>query len=247
MTTSLPKKLNKEPLIDAVFEVRFSSKTPASVIFPGFLFGLDGDKIIESLPIAQLSKAIRDASPQLKFAPLSRVDWGQFYINIGDNSVSVSCKYPYSGWSNFKPAIYKAVEMLADSKIVDKVHRYSMKYVDMIPSSDDQHKVSMINFKMSIAGHNLEAGPFQLRMEIPKGDLINTVQVASVAQVIVNGSIMEGLIVDIDTFADQDSISMQSLLEGFEDKLDAIHLTNKTMFFDCLTPQAIALLEPIYE
>ncbi len=222
MATSLPKKLNKEPLIDAVFEVRFSSKSPASVIFPGFLFSnLGSDNNFESLPIAQLPKEVRDANPQLKFAPLSRVGWGQFYINIGDNSVSVSCKYPYSGWSNFKPAIYKVVKILADSKIVEEVQRYSMKYVDMISSFDDQQKISMINFKVSIADHNLKTGPFQLRMEIPRDGLTNTVQVVSAAQAIVNGSTVEGLIVDVDTLANQGGISMQSLLEGFEDKLDA--------------------------
>lgn len=248
MATSLPKKLIKEPLIDAVFEVRFSSKAPASVILPGLLFSnLDSDNNIESLPISELPKAIREANPQLRFAPLSRVNWGQFYINIGDTSVSVSCKYPYSGWSNFKTAIHKVVGILSESKIVEEVHRYSMKYVDMIPSSNDQQKISMINFKVSIADHSLEKEPFQLRIEIPRDGLTNIVQVVSSAQAIVNGSAMEGLVVDVDTIADQGGISMQSLLEGFEDKLESIHLTNKAMFFDCLTPQAIALLEPVYE
>lgn len=248
MATSLPTKLKKEPLIDAVFEVRFSSKTPASVILPGFLFSnLDGDKIIESLPIAQLPKSVRDADPQLKFVPVTRINWDQFYINIGDFSVSVSCKYPYSGWKSFKPAIHKVVKILAESKIVEEVQRYSMKYVDMIPSSDNQLKVAMINFRVSIADHNLEREPFQLRIEIPRDGLTNSVQVVSSAQAVVNGTTMEGLVVDVDTIANQGNISMQSLLEGFEDKLEAIHLTNKAMFFDCLTPHAIALLEPVYE
>lgn len=248
MATSLPTKLNKEPLIDAVFEVRFSSKVPASVILPGFLFNnLGGDNNIESLPMATLPKVVRDANPQLKFAPLSRVDWDLFYINISDFSVSVSCKYPYSGWSKFKPAIREIVDIIAESKIVEEVQRYSMKYVDMIQSSDDEQKVAMINFKVSIADHNLEKEPFQLRIEIPRDGLTNSVQVVSSAQAVVNGVTMEGLIIDVDTFADQGGVSMQSLLEGFEDKLEAIHLTNKTMFFDCLTSQAIALLEPVYE
>jgi hypothetical protein len=38
MTNKLPTKLKKEPLVDAVFELRFYSSAPASSIFPGFFF-----------------------------------------------------------------------------------------------------------------------------------------------------------------------------------------------------------------
>ena len=249
MVTRLPKKLKKVPLIDAIFEVRFSSKVPASVVLPGFLFNaLKGEKNIEPLPIAQLPKLVRDADPNLKFAPLSRIDWQQFFISIGDYSLSISCKYPYSGWSNFKPAIAEVVGVLNESNLVEAVERYSMKYVDLIPSSDDQQKVSMINFNVTIAGHNLKKEPFQLRIEIPRDGLTHAVQVVSSAQATLhNGTIREGLLVDVDTFAPQDGIPMKSLLEGFSDKLEAIHLANKAMFIDCLTPQTVESLEPIYD
>ena len=79
----LPKKLKKEPLIDAVFEVRFTSAFPAGGVLPGLLFGnLDGDKKIEQLPLLQLPQVIRDADPNLRFAPLSRLDWGNFISTL---------------------------------------------------------------------------------------------------------------------------------------------------------------------
>lgn len=249
MATSLPIKLKKEPLIDAIFEVRFSSKVPASVVVPGFLFTkLEGEKTIESLPISQLPKLVRDADPNLKFVPLSRIDWKLFFISIGDFSISVSCKHPYSGWASFKPAIVAVMKALEESNIVNAVERYSMKYVDMIPSSNNQQKVSMINFKVSIAGHELEKEPFQLRIEIPRDGLVHAVQVVSSAQATLhNGNVMEGLIVDVDSFSAQDGISMQSLLEGLEEKLEAIHSSNKAMFFDCISLETVESLEPIYE
>jgi len=75
-----------------VFELRFASAipVPASVILPGVLYNmLKGDKCIEQLPISQLPKPIKDADPNLKFAPLSRVVWKGVFINIGDFSVSI--------------------------------------------------------------------------------------------------------------------------------------------------------------
>lgn len=249
MATRLPKKLDKEPLIDAVFEVRFSSKVPASVILPGFLFSiLEGEKTIESLPVAQLPKPLRDADPNLRFAPLSRVDWNQFLVSVSDFSLSISCKFPYPGWNTFKPAITQVVDILTQSKIVDGIDRYAMKYVDLLPISDNQQKVSMINFKVSIADHNLEKEPFHLRIEIPRDGFINAVQVVSSAQVeLHNGIKKDGLIVDVDTFVTLGNAPIESLCEGLSEKLESIHIANKAMFFDCLTPLAIESLEPIYD
>lgn len=249
MKNNLPNKLNKEPLIDAVFEVRFSSEVPASVIMPGYFFNkLEGNKNIESLPVAQLPKPVRDADPNLRYAPLSRIDWSDFFISISDYSVSISCKHPYCGWKLFKPAIIVLIGILEESNIVSKVERYSMKYIDLIPSQDIQQKVAMINFDVSIAEHRLEKEQFHLRIEIPRTDFVHAVQMISTAQVVLhNGIKLEGLIIDIDTFVPQYDASVQSLREDLPNRLEAIHLANKTMFFNCLTPQALKQLEPIYD
>lgn len=249
MATGLPKKLKKEPLIDAVFELRFSSQVPASIVLPGLLFEkLEGGKSIRSLPVSQLPKPLRDSDPNLKFAPLSRIEWGNFFVSVSDSSVAISSKYPYSGWNLFKPAITRVVQIVAESNIIDTIERYSMKYVDMLQSLDAKQKVSMINCGLSIAGHSLEKEPFQLRIEIPRDGFINAVQVASSAQAeLHDGTKMEGLIIDVDSFPPPGGFSTAVLLENFSEKLEAIHQTNKAMFFDCLTPEAITSLEPEYE
>lgn len=249
MATGLPKRLKQEPLIDAIFEVRFSSNVPASMVVPGLLFNaLEGNKTLDSLPISQLPKHVRDADPSLKFAPISRIDWKQFLVSVGDHSLSVSCKYPYVGWEKFKPAIITVMNALNSSRIIGTVERYAMKYIDMIPASSNQQKVSMINLKLQIAGHDLEKEPYQLRIEIPKDGYIHAVQIVSEAKATLHtGKEMEGLIVDIDSISLQDSISMESLLSDFSEKLDKLHVSNKAMFFDCIAPETLQLLEPVYE
>ena len=62
-----------------------------------------------------------------------------------------------------------------------------------------------------------------------------------------NGETKEGLVVDVDTLAFVDGISMQTMLDDFSNKLDSIHLANKEMFFDCLRPETIDAMEPSYE
>ncbi|MDD1616675.1 MAG: hypothetical protein CG439_1815, partial [Methylococcaceae bacterium NSP1-2] len=107
----LPKKLNKEPLLEALFELRFTCDFPASTILPGLLFSkLDGDKRIEQLHAAQIPLEIRNSDPNLQFSPVSRLVWENFHINIGDRNISISCQFPnYPGWFKFKEAIEKII------------------------------------------------------------------------------------------------------------------------------------------
>ncbi|MEY3786917.1 MAG: hypothetical protein RLZ75_1124 [Pseudomonadota bacterium] len=249
MKKKLPIKLEAEPLIDAVFEVRFISLFPASSILPGLLFSrLEGDKTIDSLPAAQLPKQFRDSDPNMQFAPLSRIDWSDFYINIGDQSLSIGIKHPYPGWNKFQTAIIKGVEIIKDSNIIGAIERYSLKYIDLIPSVSLKDQVSFINSDITLAGHKLEKEAFQLRIEIPKDGFINAVQVISSAKAIIHtGELLDGLVVDVDTISNQKFASIEDLLIDFEEKLSTIHRVNKEIFFDCLTDTTIQLLRPIYE
>ncbi|MDP1708426.1 MAG: TIGR04255 family protein [Gammaproteobacteria bacterium] len=245
---TLPKKLKKEPLIDAVFEVRFTSAFPAGGVLPGLLFGnLDGDKKIEQLPLSQLPQVMRDEDPNLRFAPLSRLDWGQFYINIGDRSVSVGFKYPYPGWNSFKPAIIKVMDALKGANVIKSVDRYSLKYIDLLPATDLREQVSLVNFDVTLAGHKLKDEAFQIRLDIPRGDFIHVVQMVSSATATLHtGESKQGLIVDVDTIANQQGETLEGLLSEFSDKLETIHTANKKVFFDCLKPETIKALEPEY-
>lgn len=245
----LPKKLRQEPLIDAVFEVRFTSAFPAGGVLPGLLFGkLDGDKKIEQLPLSQLPQDIRDADPNLRFAPLSRLGWKQFYINLGDRSVSVGFKYPYPGWNRFKPAIIEVMNVLNGADVIKSVERYSLKYIDLLPATDLREQVSFVNFDVTLAGHKLKEEAFQIRLEIPRDGFIHAVQVVSSAIATLHtGESKQGLIVDVDTVANQQGGTFEDLLSGISDKLEAIHDANKKVFFDCLQRQTIEALEPEYE
>ncbi|MBU1691143.1 MAG: TIGR04255 family protein [Gammaproteobacteria bacterium] len=245
---TLPKKLKKEPLIDGVFEIRFTSVFPAGGILPGILYGeLDGNKAIEQLPMAQIPQAMRDADPNLQFAPLSRLDWEQFYINVGDHSVSIGFKHPYPGWTSFKPAITKVMEALKGATFIKSVERYALKYIDLLPATSLREQVDFVNFDVTLAGHKLENEAFQLRLEIPRDGFLHAVQVVSSATAILQSESRQGLIVDVDTIAIQESISFDELLIEFSDKLDAIHQANKQIFFACLKPETVTALEPEYE
>lgn len=249
MKMPMPKKLKKEPLIDTVFELRFTSVLPASSILPGILFNkLSGAKNIEKLPAAQLPEQLRSADPNLRFAPLTRIECGNFVYLISDRSLAVACKMPYPGWTAFKAAILVAMKHLETAKIVSSVNRYGLKYVDLIPSKSMTDKASLVNLSLTVGEHTLRGETFQIRVEIPKKDIINVVQIVSNAEFKpFNATKKEGLIIDIDSIVNVKDLDMKNILKGLSKSLSILHDINVKLFFDCLKPETIAALEPIYE
>lgn len=249
MTIKLPKKLKKEPIIDAVFELRFNSTVPSSSILPGILFNkLSGTKTIEKLPAAQLPEQVRAADPNLQFAPLTSITCGAFVFLISDRSMAVACKVPYPGWTAFKTSILDAMKHIDEAGIVASVQRYGLKYVDMIPPTSGADRISLVNLDLTLGKNKLSKETFQVRVEIVNNDIINVVQVISSAEIIFpNGNKKEGLIIDIDSITNVDSITMKNFIKNLPNILENLHDINGQLFFDCLTDSTIASLDPIYE
>ncbi|MDD5474892.1 MAG: TIGR04255 family protein [Syntrophales bacterium] len=250
MSSQLPIKLTAEPLIDAVFEMRFKSSVAASNILPGIFFkNLEGEKKIEQLGAASVPKEIRDNDSNLQYTPLTRIFWGNFIILIGDASFGIACKLPYPGWNNFKEFILKATQILVDVGTIQNVYRYSMKYVDIIPSARLQDQISSVKLKVQIGEHKLEKENIQIRIEIPRTIYIQAVQIMSSvkAESVDKKIISEGLVIDIDTICNLQDEKFDDFLTRLEDKLEDIHTANKEMFFSCLTAETLERLGPIYE
>jgi uncharacterized protein (TIGR04255 family) len=250
MSNQLPTKLKKEPIIDSVFEIRFSSEVPMSSILPGILFNkLDGEKIIEQQPASQLPKQLRDSDPNLQFAPLICIQWQQYRILIGDRNVAIACTMPYPGWTKFNGAIIQVTSILSSVGAIKSIQRYSLKCVNIIPFSTLKEQVSSVNLSIKLGDHRLEKEVFTFRIEIPQDEFINVVKILSSAVVTApDKTTKQGLIVDIDTIRETNNQSFNDFISGLENNLKIIHLKNKQTFFQwCITPQTLAYLEPTYE
>ena len=247
---TLPKKLNKEPLVDAVFEIRFSSSTVASNVLPGFFFAKLGTKewLVDPLPVAQVPSQIRSLDPNLRYQPLMRIHWDNFVIMIGDTALAVGCKMPYLGWIKFSERIAKVVELLMDTKIVQTIERYSLKYVDMVDGENLAKQIQRINMDIRVGSHTVREETFTVRLEIPHDNVINVIQVAAPATATMpDGQVRKGALVDIDTICNYQTSDLSKFTDELPTRLDAIHTENKKMFFDCLRQETVEYLEPIYE
>jgi len=247
---ALPKKLKREPLVDAIFEIRFTPSTAASTVLPGFFFAKLQPKKweVELLPAAEIPSQIRSVDNHLRYQPLMRIRWDNFIILIGDTTLGLACNIPYPGWANFKERIVRAVGILVESNIVKTVERYSLKYVDVLEAASLAEQIQRVNLDLRVGSHTVAKEAFTVRVEIPDDAFIKVVQIAASATAKTSdGRVRKGSLVDIDTICNYKTTDLKAFADELPDRLEAIHIENKKVFFDCLRPETIKYLEPVYD
>ncbi len=242
----IPKRLRKEPLLEAVWELRFSSdKNSVAELLPGMIYQAVGSAFdkIERLPAANLPPLIMQQDAKLKYIPTIRLDGNPYSILIGEHVVSLSCRRPYTGWENFKSKIMELVNKLKETHIITHPERFSLKYIDVI-STGNVPSLTPLEVVLRMGGYELINSPVQLRTEIREDGFLHIVQIASPAQVVLaTGESYEGSLIDIDTICQREPDIFGSDFDGM---LDQAHHFSKLLFFRILTDTTIDLLEPEY-
>jgi uncharacterized protein (TIGR04255 family) len=243
----IPIRLRKEPLIEAVWEIRFSStKKSIADLLPGLVFKSLPDKYpnIVRLPIADIPTPIIENDPNLRYAPKIRLEGDNHAVQIGENVVALSCRRPYSGWSTFSSDIRELANMVKETELIDTLERFSLKYIDLIVLSQPPD-INCLNLELKVGEYNANGHPVQLRTEIKEDDLIHIIQIISPAGVSLPGESKgtTGVLLDID------SIRPLKKTESWADidhNLDRVHLSCKRIFFSLLKEDTITKLEPEY-
>ncbi len=248
MSSDLPTKLAREPLIDVVFEARFTARVALAAVLPGYLFGkMRSVDSIDSLPAAQIPAQMRSIDPNLLFAPLARLVWRDYFILVGDSSVAVACKLPYPGWNKFRAAIEEVMRHVRECDLVHTLQRYSLKYVDLIEGGNGASQASKFSWSIRLGNTQVVDQNTVLRVELEQYGHMNSVSFASHANArLWNGTERVGALLDVDSSNLGDPPSVSRFFNELPALLDAIHDSNKKTFFECLTPQGLTELEPVY-
>lgn len=122
----IPKRLNKEPLIEAIWQAKFEPKEglPVGDLLPGILYSnlkVEYPNLqLHRLPTADIPAPVAEVDPNLRFSAKYRMEepGSPFLLQVGDRIVTMNCRKPYAGWSAFKERILKFVDVIETSGLV---------------------------------------------------------------------------------------------------------------------------------
>ena len=242
--SSLPTRLDKCPLVDALIEIRFESSIVGSAIF-GIIYNHISDDFkgnVTNLPILQIPEQIRKADPNLCFKPLYRIDSDEYILQIGDDVLCISSKIPYVGWKNFSSRAIELIKKIVEAKIINKVIRIGHRYVNFFEDDImDKLTISKPDIK------NYDTNSILIRIDSKdKDNFIDTVQITNSAtyKEPQGGEILSGSLIDIDSFKVYED---NYFLENIKNEIESVHKCEKTMFFSLLKEEFLESLKPSYE
>ncbi|EOC0432770.1 TIGR04255 family protein [Cronobacter dublinensis] len=250
MTRKLPTRLRKDLLVGVIFEMRFESVVPLSSILPGLLFNHLPGATITKTSVSQIPESIRSADPNFIYAPLVVLETEKFQVHIGDKVLQVIYNVPYEGWDKFKSAIVDVYSKVIGYSLINRVERFSLKYIDIIEPESSSSLDEMLNVNLSMGNCRLDFKTSQARTEIISDNNIVVIQMAGGARAeFANSSIKtrEGFLIDVDCIRNVISKNLDSFGSELSSGLDELHMITKEYFFSFLTDEALELLGAEYE
>jgi uncharacterized protein (TIGR04255 family) len=240
---AIPKRLRKEPLLEAIWEIRFTSDIGSvEELLPGLIYSELRSEFTktETLPVKSLPQELIRNDPNLKYMPSVKLHGTQYDVQIGNHVLALNCRLPYPGWERFELKINELSKIVQNTGLISKPERFSLKYIDLI--SFDDSSMSGLNVSVRLGDITLSDKPIQLRTEIHEGDFTSILQVLSpVKAVVKDGTPKEGILVDIDTiYLKNDFWNNQDTL------LNTAHSKCKYYFFELLKKETWDLLGAEY-
>lgn len=243
----IPKRLKKEPLIEAIWELRFDSPGSGEIL-PGVLYSALKQCHPEiqrhRLPMADLPAIVAQIDPNLRFMAKIRLEvpGSPLLWQVGERVVTLNCRKPYVGWQPFKENILALTRVVEDSGLVPNPERHSLRYIDLL-TLDPPPVIAALKLEMKLGGHAIERYPLQMRLELPDEGCLHVLQIATPANAQLPDGILTATVVDLESFV-ADRPADWNTLRG---QMEMLHERSKRLFFEhILTDQAIEDLEPEY-
>ncbi|MEJ5367970.1 MAG: TIGR04255 family protein [Bryobacteraceae bacterium] len=246
MTIRIPSRLAKDPLLEAVWELRFSARPGASHVLPGLLysnFRREFPKIVR-LPLADAPDQLVESQPSLWYLPRLRFEGEAKALQVAWKAVTLNFLRPYPGWKVFSSQIADLMAEIRRSEMIEIPERFSFKYLNLLPETDTPW-LSLLNVDLRLGAWNVAESPVQIRAQIRSGDFDHTVQIAAPATVDHRGTgLLKGTVVEIETASELRGENLWDLLEN---SLNPAHAACKEAFFTLLRHETVDSLQPEFE
>jgi uncharacterized protein (TIGR04255 family) len=202
LEADLPKKLNKDLILSAVFELRFSPKIPPEAVY-GMVYQVVACKYPRlrsiRLPITQLPEVVRNSDPNLVFQPYNILEIDTRGIGIGPKVINFSVKKPYIGWEQWSSFINNFVMEFTRLGILGNIERTGLRFVNFT----EQNLCEIANMSVQIGNSQLSCQPMTLRAEIQEDNFVKIVQLVNNAVIDIepfkqSKTFLTGSVIDIE-------------------------------------------------
>jgi uncharacterized protein (TIGR04255 family) len=237
---NLPKKIDPCPIVESIFEIRFSSSLPDDAIF-GVLYNQLKEEYpkFDQLPILQLPATIRANDPNLRYNPHFKTQKENFILQVGPRSFSLSNVGEYVGWDKFSDKIFTTYEHIKNSGIIHKIERLSLRYINIL---NGVNIFDNSNFIISLKKEAINRKT-SITTEIPfdKGACVLKATSDAKAQLGgPDGKAVIGSVIDIDAVVNTDNF------KDINQAIQYAHDIEKELFFNILKEEFIETLNPEY-
>lgn len=243
----IPIRLGKEPLVEAVWEVRFDGGESVGSALPGILYEKyhreNPDLKVQTLPLVSMPGEVRSLQPSFRYMPTHSLKVGSYVVFTGDHVVALSVSAPYPGWSRYGAAICRLADWLQESGLVRTPTQFSLRYTDFFEGD----RRILGNFRLALKAGSYEPSEdgFQFQMGIKLDGLAGAVQMAFPAQMTHPESrIRTGLVTHVQ--ATWTAASETSFWDQYGASLGVAKAACHKVFFNLLTDEAIKAMDPIY-
>ncbi|MFN8429092.1 MAG: TIGR04255 family protein [Spirosomataceae bacterium] len=232
----LPSRIEPCPIIDAIIEIRFTSKINANAVF-GILYGVlqEDFKNVETLPILQIPEVVRVSDPNLKYKPYYKISNEAIITQIGPDVITISSFPEYLGWKDFSQRIFKILNKIITTGIFEKIERLGIRYINFF----ETEIFNKVNLSVTLNSNNINLKNTIVRTEIEQESFTSTLQIANN----VNINQKFGSIIDIDTFT---TFNLETFFEEKEKIINSGHDKEKELFFKLLKSEFLKSLNPQY-
>lgn len=245
----LPVRLKKDPILEAIFEVRFRGTVPAvAEVLQGALYPSLKDRFpnVQRTAIGNLAlpSELLEGDSSLRYQPRLILRGDQLSVFIGDHAVALMCPRPYVGWKSFLPLILELLGYVKGTGVVGEPERFSLKYINLLEGPSPAAQYSLVHYD-AVLGQRYRLNNLltYTRTEFEQDGLTNIVELGanSVARSL-KGESFKGLVVTVDTICKEP----KDFWTNPGPHIDKVHNVEKDVFFHVLTEETINKMEPVW-
>ncbi len=239
----IPRRLARNPIVDAIAEVRFSSNIPNDAIIGLVYTNLRGEfGKPEDLPILQIPAALREKDPNLRYQACYKFTKPGNVLLIGPHNVALST-YPYSDWGAASPLLNQILSRLHSVGLFERIERIGLRYVNFF---ENLNILDHSTLTLNVRNVSLARESITLRTETHSKEFTVITQIANRARVQVSGESRNGSVLDLDIVKELLDAKTDAVPELLMDLFKAANEIADSAFFNLLEEDFIATFGPEY-